>query len=98
MYCDTNQFPALPFCGPHTKPHGARGLSKHFHLRFFLKLGHGICLIHRISCACVACTSMIYQTWISSIPSKKEARYQPITYCTYWPVMVYHITIGIPLS
>ena len=22
MYCDTNQFPALPFCGPHPKPHG----------------------------------------------------------------------------
>ena len=35
MYCDTNQFPALPFCGLHTKPHGARGLSKHYHLRFY---------------------------------------------------------------
>ena len=21
MYCDTNQFPVLTFCGPHTKPH-----------------------------------------------------------------------------
>ena len=29
MYCDTNQLPALPFCGTHTKPHGERGLSKH---------------------------------------------------------------------
>ena len=26
-YCDTNQFPALPFCGPHPNPHGERGLS-----------------------------------------------------------------------
>ena len=43
MYCDTNQFPALPFCGPHPKPHGARGLSKHYNLRFDPKLGHGIC-------------------------------------------------------
>ena len=43
MYCGTNQFPELPFCGPHTKPHGARGLSKHYHLRFDTKLGHGIC-------------------------------------------------------
>ena len=34
IYCDTNQFPALPFCGPHQKPQGARGLSKHYHLRF----------------------------------------------------------------
>ena len=28
MYCDTNQYPALPFIVPHPKPHGARGLSK----------------------------------------------------------------------
>ena len=29
MYCNTNQFPELPFCGPHSKPHGAREPSKH---------------------------------------------------------------------
>ena len=22
MFCNTNQFPTLPFCGPHSKPHG----------------------------------------------------------------------------
>ena len=22
IYCDTNQLPALPFCGPYTKPRG----------------------------------------------------------------------------
>ena len=27
IYCNTNQFNALSFCGPHSKPHGARGLS-----------------------------------------------------------------------
>ena len=27
MYCNTNQLPALPFCGPHPKPNAARGLS-----------------------------------------------------------------------
>ena len=27
MFCDTTQFPSLQFCGPHTKPHGVRGLS-----------------------------------------------------------------------
>ena len=43
MYWDTNQFPTLKFCGSHPKPHGARGLSKHYHLRFDPKLGHGIC-------------------------------------------------------
>ena len=30
IYCNTNQFPELPFCGPHSKTHGTRGLSKAF--------------------------------------------------------------------
>ena len=59
MYCDTNQFPELPFCGPHPKPNVARGLSKHYHLRFDPKLGHVICEIFRILCACVGCTSIL---------------------------------------
>ena len=33
MYCNTNQFPSLPFYGPHSRPRRARGLSKHYHLR-----------------------------------------------------------------
>ena len=41
MYFNTNQFPILIFCGPHSKPHGARGLGKHYHLRFDPKLGIG---------------------------------------------------------
>ena len=56
IYCNTNQFTTLPFCGPHSKPHGARGVSKHYHLRFDPKLGMGKYAIHRIPCACVACT------------------------------------------
>ena len=36
-YCNTNQFLALLFCGPHSKPHVARGLSNHYHLRFVSK-------------------------------------------------------------
>ena len=68
MYCDTNQFLELPFCGPHPKPHEARGLSKHYSLRFDPKLGDGICEIRHIPCAYVACTSMLYQPCISGIP------------------------------
>ena len=34
MYCNTNQFPVLLLCGPYSEPHGARGLSKHYHFRF----------------------------------------------------------------
>ena len=72
MYCNTNQFHALPFCGPHSKPHGARGVSNHYHLRFDQKLCNGVCAILRIPCTCAACTSMIYKPWISGIPSDKQ--------------------------
>ena len=56
MYCNTNQFTELSFCSTHSKPHGARGLSKNYHLRFDSKLVMGICEILLIPCACVACT------------------------------------------
>ena len=69
MYCNTNHFPPLTFCGPHSKPHGLRGFSKHRHLHFDPKLGNGICAILRIPCDCVACTSMLDKPWIYGIPS-----------------------------
>ena len=87
MYCDTNPLPTLPFCGSHPNPHWASGLSKHYHLRFDLNLGHDICAICRIPCVYVACTSIIDKPWISDIQSTKSARYQPVTNCTYWPVL-----------
>ena len=83
MYCNKNKFPALPFCGPHSKPHGARALSKHYHLRFDPKLGNGVCSIRLIPCACVACTSMLDKPWISGIPSYEQQCYNPVTKCTY---------------
>ena len=45
MYCNKNKFPALPFFRPHSKPHGARGLSKNYHFRFNQKLGNDISAI-----------------------------------------------------
>ena len=87
IYCNKNQFPALPFCGPHSKPHGARGMSKHYHLCFDTKLGNGFCAIRLITCACVAFTSMLDKPWIYGIPSDKKERYKPVTKCTYWPVL-----------
>ena len=68
MYCNKNQLPELPFYGPHCKPHCTRGLSTHYHLCFDPKLGNGICAIHCIPCACVACTSILDTFWISGIP------------------------------
>ena len=30
---------------------------------------------------------MLDQLWIYGIPSNKQAKYQPVTDCTYWTVM-----------
>ena len=70
-----------------SKPHGARGLGKYYHIRFDPNLVHGKCVICRIPCACVACTSMIDQPWISGVQSTKQARYQPVINCTYCKVL-----------
>ena len=72
MYCNSNQLPELSFCGPYSKPHGARGLSNHYHLRFDPKLGNSVCVIFHILCAYVAWTSMLDKPWISGIPSNKQ--------------------------
>ena len=88
MYCDTDQLPTLPFFGSYTKPHGSRGWSNHYHLLFDPNLGHGVCAILRIPCACVGCTSILDKPWISGIQSTKQACYQPVIKCTYWPVLV----------
>ena len=87
MYCNTNPFPALPFFGSLPKPHGARGLNNNYRLRFDPKLGRGICVIRCIPCAYAGCTSMLDKPCIYGIQSTKQARYQPVTNCTYWPVL-----------
>ena len=61
-------------------------LINHYHMRFDPKLGHGICAICRIPCACVVFTPMRDKPWISVIPLKKS-HYQPVTNFTYWPVL-----------
>ena len=83
MYVNKNQFPALPFFGPYSKLHGARGLSKHYHFRFDPKIGNGVYAIRCIPCACVTYTSMIDKPWISGIPSDEQYCYKPVTKCTY---------------
>ena len=87
MYRDTNQLPALQLCGSNKNPHGARGLGKHYHIHFDPNLGHGICEIRHITCACVAFTSMLEKPRIYDLQLKKKARYQPVINCTYWPVL-----------
>ena len=71
IYCNTNQFPSLSFCGPYSKPHGARGLINNCHLYFDTKIGNGVCTILRIPCDCFACTSVLDKPWISGITLNK---------------------------
>ena len=87
MYCNKKQFPELPFCSPHSKPHDARGLSKYYHLRFDPILGNGVCAICCVPCDCVECKSTLDKLWISGIPSDEQESYKPVTKCTYWPVL-----------
>ena len=68
IYYKTNQLPALLFCGPHSKPHDTRGMSKHYHLCFDPKIGNSVCEILRIPCAYDSCTSILDKTLISGIP------------------------------
>ena len=67
IHCDTNKFPELPFCGPHTNSYVARGLSRHYYT-FYPKLDYVICVIHHIPFVCVECKSMLDQHCISVIP------------------------------
>ena len=94
IHCDTNQFKKLTFSGPHSKPHGVRGLSKNYHLRFDPNLGHGICSIFCIPFSCVECTIIPDQPWIYGTPLKKKhvnKLSQIVLTSQFWA----HITIGI---
>ena len=82
MYFRTNQFSELSFCGQHSKPHGARGLSKSYHLCFHPKVSMGICEIRRITCACAAFTEILHKPWIYGIPPDEQECYNPVIKCT----------------
>ena len=68
IHCITNQFTELKFLGENKKPHYVLGLGKHYHVRFYPKLGHGIYAINCIPCDCTVCTSIINQTSIPGFP------------------------------
>ena len=85
MFWEKKQFPSFPFCGQHNKPHGARGLSKHYHIRFGPKLGQVICAIGQIPCACVKYLSMLDKSCITGFTLQKKRRY--VTDCKCWLVL-----------
>ena len=88
MFGNTNQFPSFSFCGTHTKPHGVRGFSKHYHMWFDPKLGHDICAICRILCVCAECTSMLEKLCINCLTPKQQLCYWTVTNFSYWSVLV----------
>ena len=87
MCLNKNNSPEFSFCGPYSKPHGTRGSSKHYNLRFDSKIGMGICEISHIPCACVTCASTMDKPWISGISSYEYKRYKPVNKCTYCPLL-----------
>ena len=71
MYCKKNHFQELSYSGTHSKPHGSRGLSKHYHLRFDPKLGMGKCAICHIPCAYVIISK---KSTAKTVPLIKEGQ------------------------
>ena len=87
IYCATNNFIELMFQGPHNRPHGVRGLGKHYHMHFYPKLGHGTYPISIIPSACNLCTSILDQPWVPVFTEQQQLCSQPVKDCTYWPVL-----------
>ena len=78
MYFTTNQFRELAFCGPHNKPHVARGSGKHYHIRFDPKLGHGTYAICCIPCVCTKYTYTLDKPWDTYVTPHQQPYYQPV--------------------
>ena len=86
ILCGTTQLLAS-FCGMHAKSHGVIGLSKHYNLQLYTKLGNGKFSIRRILCVCIACTTMLDKPWAYTVNPTKHPCYQTVDDCTYWPVL-----------
>ena len=69
--CTETNTPKCLFFGPHAKPHGVRGLSGHYCLRLYPKLGHGKCVMRKIPCACISCISMLDKPYAYKVDAKK---------------------------
>ena len=83
-----NAISIILFCGPNEKPHGVRGLSEHYHLQIYSKLGYGKCTIIRITCALIACTNMLDKPWFIVSDPTSQPHYQPVENFTQWDVLV----------
>ena len=56
-------------------------------MQFDPKLGHDVCAICRIPCACAECKSILDQPWIRGLTPQQQPRFQPVIEFTYWQVI-----------
>ena len=87
MSCASTQLKSLLFYGPHSKLHVVRGFIKNYHLRLDHTLGNGKCSIRWIPYAYIFFTNMLYRPWVIGRDPTRQTLYQPVGYCTYWPVL-----------
>ena len=87
MYCSKSQFTELNFLGKQNTPNDVRGLCKHYHIRFYPKIGHGTCTIRIISCAFMKYTSTLDKICTSAVPPHQQPYYQTVKYLTYCTVL-----------
>ena len=78
----------MQFGGPHTKSHGVRSLSNHYHMQFDPEIGHDIFIICPIPCACAEFTYMLEKPSVRGFTPQQQPSYQPVINCTYWKALV----------
>ena len=83
-----NASPRIIIFSPHEKPHGVKGLSKHYYFQLD-QIGHGKCVIIQIPCACISCTHMLDKPFVVGSDPYRQPRYQLVEYCMHWPVLGY---------
>ena len=84
--CATTRFLVLPCCGTHMKYHVARGLSKHYHMKLDLKLGHNKYKMKQIHCVCVSYINVLDKPWSHVVYHAQEPLYMSSVEVTCWPV------------
>ena len=61
MTWDSWNFPRHPVAEEKSKTRGRNTPISYYHYRVYPELCKGVCVIHRIKCACLACVAQIYK-------------------------------------
>ena len=66
MFCNKNQFQPFTFCGPHTKPHGVRGLITNYHMLFDINVQYSVYPFHVMNLH--ICLDVVSVKYVHGIP------------------------------